>query len=130
MTSRLLRQLVSLQAAGFGLVILLIWADELLDLPRMLLRATPTPPRVSEATLESLAVMALGLLTILLTRRLVRRVHYLESFMVLCGWCRRVRDGQEWVTLERFLATRQTTASHGICPACEERLHAGAAAES
>jgi hypothetical protein len=119
------RFLLLLQAGGFALVATLIWADELLDLPHLLLGAPPTPLRLSEAALESGAVAALGLMTILLTLRLLRRVRYLESFVVLCAWCHRVRDAGRWVSLEAFFAARQASTTHGICPDCEVRLDAG-----
>jgi hypothetical protein len=119
------RALMLVEAAGFGLVILLIWADELFDLPHALLGAAPTPLRLSEATLESVAVLGLGALTSFLTLRVLRRLRYLESFLVLCAWCHRVRNGQQWVPIERFLADHDTTTSHGICPECEDRLDRG-----
>ena len=125
MPPRLLRQLLLLEFAGFGLVILIIWADELVDLPRLLFHAAPTPVRYEEALLESAAVLLLGLLTMALTRRLLRRLSYLESFVVLCAWCHRVQAGGEWIALERFLSAQRTAATHGICPECETRVEAG-----
>jgi hypothetical protein len=64
-------------------------------------------------------------MTILLTLRLLRRVRYLESLVVLCAWCHRVRDADRWVNLEIFFAARQASTTHGICPECEVRLDAG-----
>jgi hypothetical protein len=122
MSSRLDRQLVLLLGLGFAIVVALIWADELLDLPHFLLGATPTPLRLSEAVLESCFVVVLGLVTIALTIRLTRRVAYLESFVVLCAWCRRVRENGEWLTLERFLAVHRSSATHGVCPECAARM--------
>jgi hypothetical protein len=72
--------------------------------------------------LESSGVVGLGILTILLMLRMIHRLRYLESFVVLCSWCRRVREGDEWVELERFLAARRAHTSHGLCPDCELRM--------
>ena len=51
---------------------------------------------------------------LLLTRRLVLRLHYLEEFLRVCSWCRKLSAGTEWIPVEEFF--EQT--SHGMCPAC------------
>jgi hypothetical protein len=122
--ARLPRQLIFLQSLGFALVLATLWADELLDLPQILFNATPTPRRLSEAVLESAVVTLLGLATISFTVRLTRRIVALESFVVLCGWCRRIRDEGRWLTLEAFLTAHEASASHGLCPECATRLEA------
>jgi hypothetical protein len=48
----------------------------------------------------------------------------LESFVVLCGWCRRIRDEGRWLTLEAFLTEYKASASHGLCPDCAAKLEA------
>ena len=124
MSARLPRQLVFLQLLGFALVIGMLWADELLDLPHILFNATPTPRRISEAALESVGVALLGLLTTSLTIRLTRRIVALESFVVMCGWCRRIRDDGQWLSFEAFLGAHQASTSHGLCPECATKLEA------
>ena len=119
------RRIALLELLGFLLIIGVIWADELLDLPHYLFRAPATPLRISEAAFESIAVGILGLLVIIVTLRMARRVVYLESFMVICAWCRRVREEGRWTRLEEYLSARRAQTSHGLCPDCANRLESG-----
>jgi hypothetical protein len=113
------------QIIGFLVLAALAWMDELLDLPHVLLRAPPSPHRVQEALLESIVILLLGAAVTAWTLRAARRVAYLESFVVLCAWCRRVRHDDRWLSLEAFLAQHRATTSHGLCPDCERRIEAG-----
>ncbi len=47
----------------------------------------------------------------------------LRGLLSVCGWCRKIRtDSEEWVSLERYVATRtEASFTHGICPTCMER---------
>jgi hypothetical protein len=108
-----------LESAAFLVIGVIIWLDEVLDLPHLLFRAPPTPFRVQEALLESILTLAVGIGVVSVTWRAFRRIEYLESLIVMCAWCRRVRDGGDWLTMEKFLERQhhaQTT--HGICEAC------------
>jgi hypothetical protein len=114
-----LRRILILESAAFLLIVAIIWLDELLDLPHILFRAPPTPVRVEEGLLESILTLIVGISVVSVTWRAFRRIEYLESLIVMCAWCRRVREGGEWLTVEAFLERQhhaQTT--HGICEAC------------
>jgi hypothetical protein len=113
------------QAIGFLLLAALVWMDELLDLPHLLFGAPASPHRVAEALLESAVVVLLGIAVSAWTIRAARRVAYLESFVVLCAWCRRVRFENTWLSLEAFLAEHRARTSHGLCPDCESKLDTG-----
>jgi len=106
-----------LEGLGFAAVVLVIWLDELLDLPHSLLGAPPTPLRLEEAILESVLVIALGTGVVSLSLKM-----YLQSFVSLCAWCRRVNAESRWISFEEFLAEHRSTTSHGICPDCARRL--------
>jgi hypothetical protein len=114
-----LRRILILESAAFLLIVAIIWLDELLDLPHILFRAPPTPVRVQEGLLESILTLIVGISVVSVTWRAFRRIEYLESLIVMCAWCRRVREGGEWLTVEAFLERQhhaQTT--HGICEVC------------
>jgi hypothetical protein len=116
---RLLRRVLLLEAVAFLAVIAIIWLDEVLDLPHILFRATPTPLRIGEGLMESLLILLLGLAVLLVTARAFRRIAYLESLVVMCAWCRRVRDEQEWLPVELFLERQHNAnTTHGICETC------------
>ncbi|HTK43304.1 MAG TPA: hypothetical protein VL287_17095 [Gemmatimonadales bacterium] len=112
------------QIIGFLILAALVWMDELLDLPHVLFGAPASPHRIAEALLESVVVVLLGIAVTAWTIRAARRVAYLESFVVLCAWCRRVRHEGTWLSLEAFLAQHRARTSHGLCPDCELKMEA------
>src|SRR5829696_5230622 len=111
--------MLTLEAAGFLAIVAIIWLDEIFDLPRLLFGAAPTPLRPIEGLLESFLTLAVAAVIVAITYRAFRRIEYLESLIVMCAWCRRVRSGDEWLTVEHFLERQhQSRTSHGICQGC------------
>ncbi len=122
--ARITRLIVPVEVAGFALVIAVVWLDELLDLPRLLFHAAPTPFRLSECVLESSLTLVLGATVVGVTRWVLRRIAYLESWIVLCAWCRRVRLEREWLPFEAFVRRHNANTSHGLCDECAAQLEA------
>jgi hypothetical protein len=115
------RYTLALEAAGFLLIIAIIWLDELLDLPRLLFGTPPTPLRPGEGLLESALALVVGAVVVTVSYRAFRRIEYLESLVVMCAWCRRVRAGDEWLAIEQFLERQHHAhTTHGICNTCAE----------
>ncbi|HVS51995.1 MAG TPA: response regulator transcription factor [Opitutaceae bacterium] len=54
---------------------------------------------------------------------LTSQVRQLESFLPICGYCKKIRDDRNyWQQLESYFSERMGTAfSHGVCPECHER---------
>ena len=116
------------EAIGFFVIVAAIWVDELWDLPHRLFGAPMTPFRPEEAIAESTLVVTLCVIVMWQSYRILRRVAYLESMVVMCAWCRRVRHGGAWMSVEAFLAQHNARTSHGTCPDCAAHLRAEAAA--
>ena len=58
-------------------------------------------------------------------RRLLRRLHHLEEFVLVCSWCRKVGHGGEWLTMEEYFGSKfDTHTTHGVCPACARQAKA------
>jgi hypothetical protein len=113
------RYTLALEAAGFLLIIAIIWLDEILDLPRLLLGAAATPVRPGEGLLESVLTLGVGTAVVSITYRAFRRIEYLQSLVVICAWCRRVRSDDEWLAVEQFLERQHHShTTHGICDSC------------
>jgi len=51
-------------------------------------------------------------------------VRQLESFLPICGYCKKVRDDHNyWQQIERYISSRTgTNFSHGVCPDCMESV--------
>jgi len=43
----------------------------------------------------------------------------LQGLLSICSVCKKIREGKEWVQVEKYVATRTATSfSHGFCPEC------------
>ncbi len=126
MRPKTMSRIVFLEMVGFVAVMAVIWLDELADLPYYLNIAPQMSPRVPEAILESALVMLVGTSVIVSTVWLLRRIERLESYIVMCAWCRRVRVDGCWITFEEYLCEKDNLeTSHGLCKACaEEQIRA------
>lgn len=53
-----------------------------------------------------------------------RELRALKQLLPICSWCKKVRDDEGyWEQVEGYLAKRGVAqCTHGICPACEERM--------
>lgn len=114
-----------IEALGFGSLILLSWLDEALHLPRLLFGGQHSwdwPECVVETALVLLVWFAMRWST----RRARARLFYLEGFLRLCAWCRRVDYDGQWMSVETFFNKGlDTSTTHGICPDCKARVFAG-----
>jgi hypothetical protein len=110
------------EAFGFLTIIALSWVNELSDLP-YLVGGTNYVPNWRESALETGIVAAIGIVVMIHTRRLLSRLHYLERFVRVCAWCKKLKLNGEWVPLEQFFETRfQTETSHGMCDVCVDEV--------
>lgn len=114
---------LSVEAVGFGLLLVLLLADEIVDLPHLFLGAPRTPVRISELLIEVGATLIMGGAVIVASWRVNQRIAYMESLILICGACRRVSVDGRWIAVEEYIQRRrdrQTT--HGVCPACYDQV--------
>lgn len=105
-------------AAGFSFIIVMSWLTEWLRIPHYLF-GEPFAPDWKRAILRTVVISAIWLWVHLLARRLLKRLHYLEDFLRICGWCRKVCHEGEWLSLEDYFNSKfATQTSHGMCPEC------------
>ncbi|HEX9048224.1 MAG TPA: hypothetical protein VF988_14460 [Verrucomicrobiae bacterium] len=100
------------------------YLDDLLKLPSLIFTENPLASVFQQSTLNILLVLAVWLLVNGCTRRAVERIKYLERFMRVCAWCRRIHFKGEWMAIEDFMRQGlgvETRTTHGICPACLEQ---------
>ena len=117
------RVIVTVETLGFFAVLAIIWLDEFVDIPALYFGAAKTPPRPEEYWFESFAVFFLGVVVVSTTFWIFRRLRYLERFLRVCAWCRKVLINEQWVPFEQYMMTQHDVHStHGICPFCAERL--------
>jgi hypothetical protein len=107
---------------GFVALILLAWADELLNLPSHIFGGT-TQANWREAAMETILVLVVWGAVRVVTKKLVARLCYLESFLRVCAWCRRVKLDDEWLPIEQFFERGfNVKTSHGVCSDCAKKM--------
>ena len=120
-----LKRVTSLEFIGFLGAIVLVWVNEVFDLPHVLLGAASTPINYREAALETVLLALLGAKVILSTARLLRRVTFFEGLIPICASCKRIRNERgEWFTLEEVICSQSgERITHGLCPDCLKKLY-------
>jgi hypothetical protein len=106
------------EAIAFAVLIALAWLNEVISLPRLFFSGEHTP-NWRESTLETCVVVLVAIPVLLLTRRLLARLHYVEGLLHLCAWCKKVNYDGQWIGLEKFFHVGLAAqTSHGMCPEC------------
>ncbi len=113
---------IHVEVAAFLGIIAVSWSDEFLHLSQSVFGGGASS-NWQEAAFETLVTVGVAIPTILLTRRFLNRLHRLEEFLRICAWCHKIGEGEQWVSIEAFFEGKfDTRTTHGICPACAERL--------
>ena len=115
------KKILLYDAIGFGAAIMAIWLDEILDIPHLVLGAAATPVNATEALFESLIVFFLGIGVIAVTWNLLKRIKYLEGFLPVCSFCKKIRVGDKWIPIVDYIRDHsEARFTHGCCPQCVE----------
>jgi len=75
--------------------------------------------------METVIALIAWLVVFVLTRQLLLRLQYVESFLRICPWCRKICDGNQWIPVDDFFRKGQfgvKTEFH-ICPTCWRQTH-------
>jgi hypothetical protein len=120
--NQLRRKAFCYQSIGFIAVIAVCMLDELVGLSTLLLGDQTYIINFRQSVPKALIIFVVWLLVARSTGRLLAQVRYLEGFMKVCAWCRRVEHKGEWVEFEKFLRLRlDTSTTHGICQDCLQK---------
>lgn len=107
-----------IEGFGFSLIIVLSWLTEIVRIPHLLFGESFTP-NWHRAVLRTVVITLIWIWVTIATRRLLLRLYYLEEFMRICGWCRKVCHEGEWVPMEKYFSSQfSTQTTHGMCPEC------------
>ena len=113
------KRVIVYETIGFAFVILIFWVDEIFNLPYYLFGSAKTPINWVESGIETTITMILSILIILLTRRFLKRIKYLEGFLHFCSRCQRIQVGDKWLTIKEFVENySEADINSGLCPDC------------
>lgn len=110
-------------ALGFVMILVLTWADQLFGLFSHLLGSPATEIDIRETLLKTGLISALWIFAAYKLYKLVSRLSYLENFLIVCAWCRKIEKDEQWLSLEEHFEKRNGgEVSHGICPDCRGKF--------
>jgi len=113
------KKIIIAELIGFILVIMILWLDELLDLPHRFLGAPATPINLMESIFETMMVLVLAALVIFSTRTLLKRIKHLEGILPVCSFCKKIRSDNRWIPIDSCIRDHSAADfSHSICPEC------------
>jgi len=113
------KKIVFYDSLGFGIVILFLWMNEILDIPHLFFGAKHTPINLTESIFETIIVFILLLVVLIFTSFLIRRIKYLEGFLQVCSSCKKIKVNDEWIPIEDYIrGGAEAKFSHGLCPEC------------
>ena len=93
----LLRRMAQLVSVAFSGIILASWVNEIYDLPYLLGVAEQTPRNLHEASIETLWALFVLFLVLVSTRALLKKIRYLEGFLPVCSFCKKIRiEDNSW----------------------------------
>jgi hypothetical protein len=105
--------------SGFLLIILLSWLDELIALPYLLWGGPSPHGNWRESVIETVIALSVWAIVFTYTRRVINRVYYLEGFLTVCAWCRKIHHDDQWIPIEEYVQRGfHAKTSHGMCPTC------------
>ena len=117
--AQFLKKIIIAELIGFLLVIIILWLDELLDLPHRLFGAPATPINFIESIFETMIVLVLAALSTFSTHTLLKRIKYLEGILPVCSFCKKIRADNRWVPIDSYIRDHsEADFSHSICPQC------------
>ena len=106
---------------GFAAILFLTWLAEIFRFPHLFWNE-PYEFNWFRIFLRSVVITGVWAWAYFTIAKLVRRLHYLEEFVLVCSWCRRVGQDGQWLTMEQYFGTKfHTPTSHGVCPECSQK---------
>ena len=116
------KAIIIYEMIGFCVVVTSLWLNEIFDFPHFWFGAVKTPINWTESIIETILVCVLCVFVISLSWRCLERIRYLEKFVHVCVFCKRVRVDNKWIPIDLYIQEHsETKISHGLCSECMEK---------
>lgn len=118
-------KIILCEVIGFLAAILLLWINEVLDVPHYLLSAPASIINWRESAFESGMILLLALFIIVYSRRTLNEIRILKGLLPICATCKKIRDDDGyWEQIECYVRDHsEADFSHSICPECAQKLY-------
>ena len=110
------------QFMTFIMLILLVWVNEVRDMPALIFDTTPQDVNIYRGCMLTAGVLVAAIVAIGNTYLQQKRV--LNSMISVCSSCNKVRVNQnQWKQIEEYISDNSLlTFTHGLCPDCMEKV--------
>jgi hypothetical protein len=116
--SALVRQVVFHVTIGFAVLLGLLSLDDILNVAIGL----SAEFRARWDILEILAAVVVVAYSLVQIRSLTRRIQFLEGLISVCMFCKKIKQGENWVPIETYISGHSSAEfSHGLCPECLDK---------
>lgn len=110
--------------ASYAIVLILLWATEIFDIPYRLNVGPETPPNYSESLLESIGVIVIWLITTHLCKKVLRKIKVLEGLLPICSECKKIKNNDQWHEIADYISEQsEADFTHSLCPNCLRTLY-------
>ena len=117
-----LKKLIYYNIFGFGIVILFLWLNEIIDIPHIFFGAKETPVNITESIFETMLIIIPAIVVNCLIIKLLKKIKYLEGFLRVCSFCRKIHIDGKWIPLEKYIKDNtEVEFTHSLCPECIAR---------
>ena len=111
------------QSLGFLAIVVLTWSDAIFDLAHVILGLPHREVDINRTAITTAVLVLLWMFSAYKIYLVVSRLSYLESFLHVCAWCRKIEHDDRWLSLEAHFAQKTGgKVSHGICPECSKKV--------
>jgi hypothetical protein len=126
MHNRSIRHIFIWQAVILMALLALTFANEVLDLPHLLLgdQATTWSQRSGEIFIELMIFCTTIGLEVFMFTRMARRIKILEGFLHICAGCKKIQHQGRWQPMESYISEHSLAQfSHSMCPDCLKKYY-------
>lgn len=103
---------IVIEAVAFAVIALMVWIDELIDIPHLFLGARATPVNWQESIFESASILLVAAVVFTVTGQLFARIKRMERCLPICSSCKRIRDPEDsWHQIESYLKENPSSSS-------------------
>lgn len=115
--------LILLEVALFAVTIGVLAIDEFAGIPIVFAGIRWQEYKTAEFLIEATLVSIVCVVSVLVTLVLQRRLRNAESFLRVCGWCKKVSNEGKWIPFEEYVSSKYgELPTHGICEGCKARM--------
>ena len=110
------------QFMTFIMLILLVWVNEVQDMPALLFNTNPQDVNIFRGCLLTAGVLIAAIVAIGNTYLQEKRV--LNTFISVCSSCNKVHVNQnQWMQMDAYISENSLlTFIHGLCPDCMKKI--------